>query len=168
MSDSLKLLISLDEEIQQKDLDENIPNTNESYASYDMFSDEYYRIYINHSDSLDKKYLYILASVEIQNESYYYGSKSFEYSMGEPEEIFNYTDIDYNKPQTIQKQTMAYIPYYCKLKLNKDDIYLLTTNTYNHFVSTFIKGDLIINNISILVNVNIRKKYKSYIIEYNS
>ena len=142
----LSKIISLDEEIQQKDLDENIPNTNESYASYDMFSDEYYRIYINHSDSLDKKYLYILASVEIQNESYYYGSKSFEYSMGEPEEIFNYTDIDYNKLQTIQKQTIAYIPYYCKLKLNKDDIYLLTTNTYNHFVSTFIKGDLIINN----------------------
>ena len=41
----LSKIISLDEEIKQEYLEDNVPDTNESYASYDMYSDEYYRIY---------------------------------------------------------------------------------------------------------------------------
>ena len=39
MINVLSKIISLEREIQQEDLKNNIPNTNESYANYDMYYD---------------------------------------------------------------------------------------------------------------------------------
>ena len=141
--------VPLDEDIKQEELQNYIPDKNDLISSYDVYSDEYYRIYLNNNNQTSK-YLYIFATVEIKDESYYYGSKSLEYSMGEEEEIVDYinlTNIAYNNATKIEKQTEYYIPYYWKLKLDKNDVYLLGISNEHMFVTTFVRGDLIsVNN----------------------
>ena len=143
---------ALNEDIKSEDFDIYKPTKKVLIDSYDKYSDEYLRIYLNNYKQ-ESNYLYILASVEITDESYYYGSKSLEISIGEEEEIVDFTNIKYNIAEKIEKQTLYYIPYYWKLKLNKDDIYLLGIRNENIFVTTFIDGDLIIDDKSINFNV---------------
>jgi hypothetical protein len=145
--------VPLDEDIDKKDLIKYIPTKNELIGSYDLYSDEYYRIYLNNNNQTSN-YLFVIVSVEIKNESYYYGSKSIEFSMGEPEEIIDFTNIPYNQAQKIEKQTSYYIPYYWKLKLDKNDVYLLGIYNEHMFVSTFINGDLITVNNTVNINVS--------------
>ena len=145
--------VPLDEDIDKKDLIKYIPTKNELIGSYDLYSDEYYRIYLNNNNQTSK-YLYVVISVEIKNESYYYGSKSIEFSMGEQEEIKDFTNINYNEAQKIKKNTLYYIPYYWKLKLDKNDVYLLSISNENMFVSTFINGDLITADNKLNLNVS--------------
>ena len=145
--------VALDKDIDISELINYIPTENELIGSYDLYSDEYYRIYLNNNNQTSK-YLYVVISVEIKNESYYYGSKSIEFSMGEQEEIKDFTNINYNEAQKIKKNTLYYIPYYWKLKLDKNDVYLLSISNENMFVSTFINGDLITADNKLNLNVS--------------
>ena len=145
--------VPLDEDIDKKELITYKPTENELIGSYDLYSDEYYRIYLNNKNQTSK-YLYAIVSVEIKDESYYYGSKSIEFSMGEQEEIKDFTNINYNVAQKIEKNTLYYIPYYWKLKLDKNDVYLLGISNEHMFVSTFINGDLITADNKLNLNVS--------------
>jgi len=142
----------LTEDIKQEDLIKYIPDTNDLISSYDIYSDEYYRIYLNNNKQ-ESKYLYIFASIEINDDSYYYGSKSIEYSMGEQEELIDFTTMEYNVAKKIGKQTLYYIPYYWKLKLDKNSVYLLGIYNEHMFVTEFIRGDLISSDNTINMNV---------------
>ena len=146
--------VPLDKDIQTEDFDDYKPVKNELINSYDIYSDEYLRIYLNNkNNNQQSNFLYVFASVEIKNEPYYYGSKSLEISIGEEEKIEDFTNINYNIAQKIEKETLYYIPYYWKLKLNKDDVYLLGIYNEHIFVSTFIRGDLTLANNSINYDV---------------
>ena len=129
--------VSLDHAVTQEDFDNNIPEGIDTIQSYDIYSDEYFRIYLKKNQET-KNYLYIFVSVEIRDGSYYYGSKSLEYSIGEQEEIVDLTNIKYNEAIKINKQTLCYIPYYWKLKLDKNDVYLLGIYNEHMFVSIFL------------------------------
>ena len=142
----------LTEDIKQEDLIKYIPDTNDLISSYDIYSDEYYRIYLNNNKQ-ESKYLYIFASIEINDDSYYYGSKSIEYSMGEQEELIDFTTMEYNVAKKIGKQTLYYIPHYWKLKLDKNSVYLLGIYNEHMFVTEFIRGDLISSDNTINMNV---------------
>ena len=144
--------VSLDHVVTQDDFDKNIPDKSESIQSYDIYSDEYFRIYLKNNQA-NEKYSYIFVSVEIKDESYYYGRRSIEYSIGEEEKKEDFTEIPYNEAQKIEKQTTCYIPYYWKLKLNKNDVYLLGIYNEHMFVSTFVKGDLISVNNTINLDI---------------
>ena len=144
--------VPLTEDIKQEDLIKYIPDTNDLISSYDIYSDEYYRIYLN-KNKQESKYLYIFASIEINDDSYYYGSKSIEYSMGEQEELIDFTTMEYNVAKKIGKQTLYYIPYYWKLKLDKNSVYLLGIYNEHMFVTEFIRGDLISSDNTINMNV---------------
>lgn len=153
--DSVKLLaniIGLDNEITQEDLHNNIPTTNSLPFSYDPESDEYLRIYFKNVIS-DKKYSYLLVSIGIEEEQYYYGNKVLEVSMGnQVEQKYDFSNIEPYKQQKLEISTLNYIPYYSKLKLNSNQKYLLTCENKNQFISTFIKGDLINSDNTINTN----------------
>jgi len=133
-------IIYLDNEITESDLESNIPTENTNPESYDFDSDEYYRIYF-HDEKADSKYKYLLVKVEITDNTYYIGSNYLDVSLGKEVEIIDYTNIENNDAQTIERKIVYYIPTYLKLKFNSDDKYLLTSQ--NQDLTTFIKGDLI-------------------------
>lgn len=136
-------IIYLDNEITDSDLEENIPTENKLPFSYDVDSDEYFRIYF-HDEKSDTKYKYLLVKVEIIENQYYLGSHNIEVSFGD--EIFNYdiTEVKYNIASLFRYELIDYIPIYLKIKLNPDEKYLLTSQ--NQDLTLFIKGDLINEN----------------------
>ena len=133
-------IIYLENEITKSDLNENIPTENKNPESYDVDSDEYYRIYF-HDEKTDSNFKYLLVKVDITDYAYYIGSNYLDVSLGDEVEIIDYTEIENNDAQTIEKKVFDYIPTYLKLKFNSEDIYLLTSQ--NQDLTTFIKGDLI-------------------------
>lgn len=145
-------LINLDKEITQEILEKNIPKTNNFPCSYDDESDEYYRIYLFKNAAYNKKYTYLLVLIEISEQNYYYGSKNLEISIGEQEEIFDYTNLELNKLDKKEKPTINYIPKYVKLKLDSTKNYLLYFQNDFKFISTFIKGDILTENKTINTN----------------
>lgn len=138
----LSKAVYLDESITQNELEANIPDGKEFPSFYDDESDEYYRLYFNNINS-EKIFKYILVSVEISDENYYYGNNILEFSMGEKIEKKNFSDIQYNEKETIEKDIKSYIPQYYQIKLNPNEIYLLTSANKNEFISKIIKGKLI-------------------------
>ena len=145
-------LINLDKEITQEILEKNIPKTNNFPCSYDDESDEYYRIYLFKNAAYNKNYTYLLVLIEISQQNYYYGSKNLEISIGEQEEIFDYTNLELNKLDKKEKSTINYIPKYVKLKLDSTKNYLLYFQNDFKFISTFIKGDILTENKTINTN----------------
>ena len=145
-------LINLDKEITQEILKKNIPKTNNFPCSYDDESDEYYRIYLFKNAAYNKNYTYLLVLIEISEQNYYYGSKNLEISIGEQEEIFDYTNLELNKLDKKEKPTINYIPKYVKLKLDSTKNYLLYFQNDFKFISTFIKGDILTENKTINTN----------------
>ena len=145
-------LINLDKEITQEILEKNIPKTNNLPCSYDDESDEYYRIYLFKNAAYNKNYTYLLVLIEISEQNYYYGSKNLEISIGEQEEIFDYTNLELNKLDKKEKPTINYIPKYVKLKLDSTKNYLLYFQNDFKFISTFIKGDILTENKTINTN----------------
>ena len=145
-------LINLDKEITQEILEKNIPKTNNFPCSYDDESDEYYRIYLFKNAAYNKNYTYLLVLIEISEQNYYYGSKNLEISIGEQEEIFDYTNLELNKLDKKEKPTINYIPKYVKLKLDSTKNYLLYFQNDFKFISTFIKGDILTENKTINTN----------------
>ena len=133
-------IIYLNEKITESDLESNIPNEIISIASYDVDSDEYFRIYF-HDKKTDSKFKYLLVKVEISENEYYAGYNYFDISLGEEADIKDYTNIENNSAETIQLKIADYIPTYLKVILNSKDTYLLTSE--NNDLTTFIKGDLI-------------------------
>ena len=145
-------LINLNKEITQEILEKNIPKTNNLPCSYDDESDEYYRIYLFKNSAYNKNYTYLLVLIEISEQNYYYGSKNLEISIGEQEEIFDYTNLELNKLDKKEKPTINYIPKYIKLKLDSTKNYLLYFQNDFKFISTFIKGDILTENKTINTN----------------
>jgi len=144
----LTKVVDLDNEITQEVLEDNLPETNALPSDYDGESDEFFRIYFNKSIS-EKKYTYLLVSIEIEDENYYYGNRFLEVSIGDQQEIKDLSNIELNVLQKIEIQTQNYIPYYYKLKLDSSKKYLLALQNQVNFISTFIKGDLINKDNSI-------------------
>ena len=138
----LTKVVYLDNEITQEVLEDNLPETNTLPSDYDGESDEFFRIYFNKNIS-EKKYTYLLVSIEIEDENYYYGNRFLEVSIGDQQEIKDLSDVELNVLQKIEMQTQNYIPYYYKLKLDSSKKYLLALQNQVNFISTFIKGDLI-------------------------
>ena len=139
----LTKIIYLDNEINDKDFEqkENIPTDNDFPFSYDIDSDEYFRIYFKDKKT-DKKYKYFLIKLEIIENEYYVGSKYIEISIGEQMKEYDLTEIDYNKAFPIENNIINnYIPIYFKLLLNLNDKYILTSQYSD--LSLFIKGDLL-------------------------
>ena len=135
-------VVYLDNEITQEVLEDNLPETNTLPSDYDGESDEFFRIYFNKNIS-EKKYTYLLVSIEIEDENYYYGNRFLEVSIGDQQEIKDLSDVELNVLQKIEMQTQNYIPYYYKLKLDSSKKYLFSLQNQVNFISTFIKGDLI-------------------------
>lgn len=133
-------IIYLDEEISNKDLINNIPEKSELPFSYDEDSDEILRIYFK-DEKNDKKYKYLLVKVEIEENEYYIDSKVIEVSLGNQNEIIELNNLKYNEAYTIDKKLTDYIPIYLKLILDKNEIYLLTSQYED--LTLFIKGDLL-------------------------
>lgn len=138
----LTKIVELDNEITQEDLEDNIPQTNTLPSDYDSESDEFFRIYFNKQSS-GKKYTYLLVSIDIEDENYYYGNKVLEVSIGEQVQIKDFSNVELNALQKIEMKTKNYIPYYSKLKLDPSKKYLLAFENQVSFISTFIKGDII-------------------------
>lgn len=144
----LSKALGLDNIITENDLNNNIPTKEDFPCNYDRYSDEYYRIYI-YQENKTEKYQYLLVSIEINDNKYYYGSRTLEISMSEQEKINDNTNIEFNKLKKIPMKSLNYIPYYEKLNLSNDEIYLLIVENQYQFISEFIKGDLINENKSI-------------------
>ena len=142
-------ILELNEEINQEYLENNIPKENLLKSSYDDESDEYYRIYFNKQNSANK-YSYILVSLEINDATFYRGSRALEISLSNSPDIHNFENIPANELQKIEVKSRNYVPYYLKLKLEPDEKYVLTSK--NQFITKFIKGDL-------LQEDNINKNY---------
>ena len=138
----------IDDEITIENLTNNTPTTNNLPCSYDDESDEYYRIYFYKNDTLNKNYLYLLVSIEINDDNYYYGNKFLEVSIGEEEKILDYS----NKFQNFKISSLNYIPYYARLLLDSNKKYLLYFPDEYKFVTTFIKGDILNEDKSINTN----------------
>ena len=141
-------LINLDDEITIENLTNNTPTTNNLPCSYDDESDEYYRIYFYKNDTLNKNYLYLLVSIEINDDNYYYGNKFLEVSIGDEEKILDYS----NKFQNFKISSLNYIPYYARVLLDSNKKYLLYFPDEFKFVTTFIKGDILNEDKSINTN----------------
>ena len=142
-------ILELNEEINQEYLENNIPKENLLKSSYDDESDEYYRIYFNKQNSANK-YSYILVSLEINDATFYRGSRALEISLSNSPDIHNFENIPANELQKIEVKSRNYVPYYLKLKLEPNEKYVLTSK--NQFITKFIKGDL-------LQEDNINKNY---------
>ena len=142
-------ILELNEEINQEYLENNIPKENLLKSSYDDESDEYYRIYFNKQNSANK-YSYILVSLEINDATFYRGSRALEISLSNSPDIHNFENILANELQKIELKSRNYVPYYLKLKLEPNEKYVLTSK--NQFITKFIKGDL-------LQEDNINKNY---------
>lgn len=75
-------MIYLDEPIKDIDLEkEGNITENDCPSSYDIDSDEYFRIYFKNTN-IDKKYKYLLVKLEIIENEYFVGSKNIETSLG--------------------------------------------------------------------------------------
>ena len=145
----LSNVIDIEEEITQNILNNNIPTEEKFPVSYDSYSDEYYRIYISNISETDNTYQYLLVKIEIIEETYFYGGRTLEISIGEQEKIDDYSNLEQNKIKKIEMETKNYIPYYEQLILNSNQIYLLIVKNEDKFISEFIKGDLMINDKTI-------------------
>ena len=134
-------MIYLDEPIKDIDLEkEGNITENDCPSSYDIDSDEYFRIYFKNTN-IDKKYKYLLVKLEIIENEYFVGSKNIETSLGEEIKEHDLNEIDYNIAYDITNKIINYIPTYFKLLLNPDDKYILTSQYSD--LSLFIKGDLL-------------------------
>ena len=147
----LSNIIYLDHPIFQQDLIDNIPEVQNSPISYDDESDEYLRIYFNKSTSTEN-YAYLLVSIKINDTNYYYGNRFLEISIGNQVQSLDYSNINYNQIQKFDINLLNYIPYYTKLKLDSNEMYLLSCDFQNRFISTLIIGDLINSDNSINTN----------------
>lgn len=142
-------IIYLENEITDSDLEKNIPTENKLPYSYDVDSDEYFRIYF-HDEKSDAKYKYLLVKVEIIENQYYLGSHNIEVSLGDEIKIVDLREIEYNNVTSLREQLIDYIPMYLKIELNPDEKYLLTSQ--NQDLTLFIIGDLINGNNEINEN----------------
>ena len=133
--------LELDNIISETDLNNHIPTHKNFQYNYDRFSDEYYRIYISKINKT-KKHQYLLVLIEINDNEYYYGSRSLEISMGDEEQINDCTNIELNKLKKIPIQSLNYIPFYEQLNLNTNEKYLLYVENQYQFISELINGDL--------------------------
>lgn len=145
----LSKVIDVKGSITEKILNENIPTEEKFPVSYDSYSDEYFRIYISNISKTDNSYQYLLVKIEIIEETYFYGSRTLEISIGEQEMLDDYSKIEQNKIKKIEIETINYIPYYEQLNLDNNQIYLLIVKNEDKFISEFIKGDLMINDKTI-------------------
>ena len=148
-------IIYLNEEITDSDLEENIPTENELPFGYDVDSDEFLRIYFR-DEKKDTKYKYLLVKVEIIEDQYYIGSHNMEVSIGDQVQVYDRTEDEYNKAKEINTKLNDYIPTYLQLKLDSNEMYLLTSQ--NQELTTYIIGDLLDDNNQInenyLINTN--------------
>ena len=148
-------IIYLNEEITDSDLEENIPTENELPFGYDVDSDEFLRIYFR-DEKKDTKYKYLLVKVEIIEDQYYIGSHNMEVSIGDQVQTYDRTEDEYNKAKEINKKLNDYIPTYLQLKLDSNEMYLLTSQ--NQELTTYIIGDLLDDknqiNENYLINTN--------------
>ena len=154
-------ILDLDEEISQQILEENIPQENFLNSSYDEESDEYFRIYFNNKNH-EKKFSYLLISLEIKDESFYHGGRVLEVSLSNQTNVLNYEEIEYGKFEKIERETINYIPLYEKLILNHEETYIITSQ--NELITTFIKGDLLEGNN---INTNYLDKSNEIIVLSN-
>ena len=136
-------IIYSDVYLKSEDLMENIPKKNKLEYNYDLYSDEYLKIYFN-DKSQDNKYKYIVIKLEINDYSVYYSPTYFTISLSEEIEDINLVNMPYYNTKTITKNIKSYIPLYYKLILDSQSKYIFTTSYQDYILLR--RGDLLYNS----------------------
>ena len=128
---------------------DNITDKTNLPMDYDLYSDEYSKIYFHNSD--ENVYKYIIVIVKINTNKEYHPTKFFTISIGnETNNIQDLSNLEYFKTFSIETESKSYIPTYFKLTLDVNSKYILYA-PYNEKL-LFIKGDLLTSDNEINKN----------------